>query len=355
MKTAYLKKIFEGKKVFITGHTGFKGTWLTCVLKILGAEIKGYSLLPEEKTLFNEIGLDEITSVFDDIRNKEKLQREILNFQPDFIFHLAAQPLVIKSYSEPAYTYDVNVLGTANLLESIIHLNNKSDVVIITTDKVYENNDEVQYFEENNLLGGYDPYSASKACTEILVSSFRNSFFNPELFTVHGKTLSTARSGNVIGGGDWNANRIIPDIVLSLTNNKPVRIRNPHSVRPWLHVLEPLAGYLMMAAQQSESNGLYEHTYNFGPEEPDHFSVQYLVEESIKFWGEGSWEIVEDTKHLHEAKTLRLSTIKANKKLNWKTRLKGLASIHSTLEWYKAQDKDRKKIMENQIREYFEI
>jgi CDP-glucose 4,6-dehydratase len=240
-----LSEFFRDKKVFISGHTGFKGAWLTVLLKQLGALIKGYALAPEnENDVYNVIWNDNIgESVIADIRDKERLKEEINIFQPDFIFHLAAQPLVRESYKKPAETFEVNVVGTANLLEGVINLKKKCTVVVITTDKVYRNKEVDILYAEDDILGGYDPYSASKACTELVVNSFRDSFFNVGQYTSHQKAIVTARAGNVIGGGDWNQDRLLPDIVRALESGIEIKIRNPNSIRPWQHVLEPLTGY----------------------------------------------------------------------------------------------------------------
>src|SRR5947207_383297 len=257
---------YSGKKVFVTGHTGFKGAWLMACLHFFGAKIKGYALEPEYKNgLFDLLQpLQFSENIIADIRDKDRLQNEIDSFQPDYIFHLAAQAIVRRSYKTPAETFDINVVGTANLLEAVNALAKKCTIVIITTDKVYQNKEQDILYNEQDVLGGYDPYSASKACTEIAVSSFLNSFFNPVAYEHHQKTIVTARAGNVIGGGDWSMDRIVPDIIISLQQHQTIEIRNPGAVRPWQHVLEPIAGYLLLAGRLSE--GLSKYTaYNFGP------------------------------------------------------------------------------------------
>src|ERR1051326_8202253 len=242
-----LSSYYSGKKVFITGHTGFKGSWLTACLHQLGAQLKGYALPPEyENALFNLLKpLLLIENTIADVRDKDRLQKEIDAFQPDFIFHLAAQPLVRRSYKIPAETFDVNVIGTANLLEVVNALSKKCSVIVITTDKVYQNREQDILYTENDVLGGYDPYSASKACAELVVSSFRNSFFNPNVYHQHQKAIASARAGNVIGGGDRSTDRIIPDIIRSLQEQKVIEVRNPAAIRPWQYVLEPIYGYLL--------------------------------------------------------------------------------------------------------------
>ena len=230
-----LRSWYEGKKVFVTGHTGFKGAWLTAVLHSLGARVKGYALEPDNRNgLFGVLEpLQLVDSVIADIRDPERLHKELRDFAPDYVFHLAAQPLVRRSYEIPAETFEVNVTGTAHLLEGVSRLDHPCRVIVITTDKVYENKETDTLYREEDLLGGYDPYSASKACAELVVSSFRHSFFNPATVAVHQKAIASARAGNVIGGGDWSKDRIIPDVVRSLAGNGTIEVRNPAAVRPW--------------------------------------------------------------------------------------------------------------------------
>lgn len=332
-----LQQIYNGKKVFVTGHTGFKGSWLITWLHQLGATVKGYALLPEnEKDIFNIVSPHlQIESIIADIRNKENLQQEILTFQPDFIFHLAAQPLVRRSYQIPAETFEVNAIGTANLLEAVIHLQKKCTIVIITTDKVYENKERNRSYKEKNRLGGYDPYSASKACTEIVTQSFHRSFFNINNINVHKKSVATARAGNVIGGGDWNKDRIIPDIINHLENNEPIPLRNPDAIRPWQHVLEPLGGYLLLAGMLNNSSKKVSASYNFGPGKKDHLTVKKLVTLAINNWGQGSWKDISDPSQLHEAGILKLNISLSKKELNWQPKLTSKEAIQWTIDWYK--------------------
>ncbi|MDB5223986.1 MAG: rfbG [Chitinophagaceae bacterium] len=332
-----LEKIYSGKKVFVTGHTGFKGSWLITWLHLLGASIKGYALQPEnEKDIYNIVSPHlHIESIIADIRDKQKLKQEILSFQPDFIFHLAAQPLVRRSYEIPAETFEVNVIGTANLLEALIHLEKKCTAVIVTTDKVYKNKERNKSYKEKNRLGGYDPYSASKACTELVSESFRNSFFNIENIDTHKKALAAARAGNVIGGGDWNKDRIIPDIINHLVSGEPIPVRNPKAIRPWQHVLEPLGGYLSLAGLLSFIPHDLSSSYNFGPKKKDHLSVEELVNTAINVWGEGSWKDISDASQPHEASILKLNIDKAKNELNWKPKLNSKEAIQWTIDWYK--------------------
>lgn len=332
-----LRSFYDGKKVFLTGHTGFKGTWLTALLYKLGATVKGYALEPQESKQFYELFLPgrHIQSVIGDIRDKEKMRREILSFQPDLIFHLAAQPLVLRSYEIPAETFEVNVVGTANLLEILRQVERRISIVIVTTDKVYENNEEKLMFKELDRLGGYDPYSASKACTEIVVDSFRNSFFNRHKFKQHKKAVSSARAGNVIGGGDWSNNRIVPDTAKALLNGCSIKVRNPEAVRPWQHVLEPLTGYLLLGAESYDQPERFSQPFNFGPYPEDHLTVKELVKEAIKVWGSGSFEVVESGEKHHEAKSLHLDISRALTELNWKPKLNASESVMWTMAWYK--------------------
>lgn len=347
---------YNGKKVFITGHTGFKGAWLITWLHLLGAELKGYALAPEdEQCLFNIISPEiDFENVIGDIRNKEKLHSEIQNFQPDFIFHLAAQALVRRSYEIPSETFEVNVIGTANVLEAVNRLSNKCTVIVITTDKVYENREIDYHYNENDVLGGYDPYSASKAATEIVVSSFRNSYFNPKNYLSHLKALASVRAGNVIGGGDWNKDRIIPDIVRSLKAGQPVNVRNPNSVRPWQHVLEPLSGYLLLGKLLDEFPGKFSGAFNFGPLPGDHLPVKDLVNIALECWGSGSWADKSNASEPHEAGLLQLDIEKAKKELDWQPKLSSKEAIQWTIDWYRQTFENVFDFSVQQIKDYQE-
>lgn len=328
---------YKGKKVFITGHTGFKGSWLMAWLHLLGADLKGYSLAPEnDHGLFNALaGQIKFQHIIGDIRDKEKLKKEILDFQPDFIFHLAAQALVRRSYEIPSETFEVNAIGTANVLEAVKGLEKKCTVIVITTDKVYHNRETDYHYNETDELGGYDPYSASKAATEMVVGSFRNSFFNPSQYLQHQKAVASVRAGNVIGGGDWNKDRIIPDIIRSLTADLPVAVRNPLAVRPWQHVLEPLAGYLSLGILLDEDFKKYSGSYNFGPLPDDHLSVKDLVQIALQCWGSGTWIDNTDVTQPHEAGLLKLDIAKVTTVLNWRPKLNSREAIEWTIDWYK--------------------
>jgi CDP-glucose 4,6-dehydratase len=332
-----LENTFKGKKVFLTGHTGFKGAWMLKTLSLLGAEIKGYALEPRTPNdLFCLIKGEKLCqSVIADLRDKKRLESEIVAFQPDFVFHLAAQPLVRLSYEIPAETFEVNVIGTANVLDAVKLLHKKCSVVLITTDKVYHNNEWEYPYRENDRLGGYDPYSASKACAELLIDSYRNSFFNSKDYGNHLKGIAVARAGNVIGGGDWSKDRLIPDIVRSLMANKPIVIRNPNSVRPWQHVLEPVVGYLSLGMHLENQPLKHSQAYNFGPHEGDTLAVQKMVQLAITAWGSGEYKIENADNSFHEAGLLKLDINKVKSEMNWIPKTNIESTINMTIFWYK--------------------
>lgn len=337
MELTMLNNFYKNKKIFLTGHTGFKGSWLLTWLHSLGATVKGYSLAPEqEKCLFNLVKNNiEFENIIADIRDKNNLEKSIVDFHPDIIFHLAAQPLVRRSYQIPSETFDVNVVGTCNILEAVNKLQKKCTVICITTDKVYENKEQNYHYKEEDILGGYDPYSASKAACEIAINSFRNSFFNREKYTQHQKAIVSARAGNVIGGGDFSEDRIVPDIARALQNNQIIEVRNPNAVRPWQHVLEPLNGYLLLAKMAYEKYDTIANAYNFGPNENDHLPVRNLVETAITAWGSGEWKDTSNENNVHEAGLLMLDINKAITELNWQPKLNSLQAIEWTMDWYK--------------------
>jgi CDP-glucose 4,6-dehydratase len=331
-----LENCYKGKRVLVTGHTGFKGSWLISILHGFGAIIKGYALAPEnEVNLYSEISGNSLCdSAINDLRNRSSLKRVVTDFQPDFVFHLAAQPLVRLSYEIPSETFEVNVIGTANLLDSIRLLEKKCIVILITTDKVYYNIESDHYYTENDRLGGYDPYSASKACCELLIDSYKNSFFNPSLYRKHRKSLAVARAGNVIGGGDWSQDRLIPDIVKALISKKNIIIRNPKAIRPWQHVIDPLFGYLELAYKLTIDPIKYVHPYNFGPNKFETISVEEMVVMSIRTWKNGTYSI-EKNDELHEAGLLMLDTSKAESELSWSAIFSTHEAIDRTIQWYR--------------------
>lgn len=332
-----LKNTYEGKKVFLTGHTGFKGSWMLRTLALLGAEVKGYALAPQtEDDLFYLINGETIcNSVIADLRAKERLKEELVSFQPDFVFHLAAQPLVRLSYEIPAETFEVNVIGTANVLDAVNLLEKPCSVVLITTDKVYHNYEWIYPYRENDRLGGYDPYSASKACAELVIDSYRNSFFNKKNYNQHKKALAVARAGNVIGGGDWSKNRLIPDIAKAFAERKPVTIRNPQSVRPWQHVLEPVIGYLILGGKLYSDPIKYSAAYNFGPQLSDALPVEEMLQLAIDNWGKGEYVVEQTEDQLHEAGLLKLDISKAVVELKWNPKMNARQAVSITMDWYR--------------------
>jgi CDP-glucose 4,6-dehydratase len=332
-----LKNIYSGKRVFVTGHTGFKGSWLIKILHDLGATIKGYALAPEnEINLYKEFNGDLLCdSIINDLRNRDVLKKAILDFQPDYVFHLAAQPLVRLSYEIPSQTFEVNAIGTANLLDAIRLLDKKCNIVLITTDKVYHNNEWEYPYRENDKLGGYDPYSASKACCELVIDSYKNSFFNTNKYTLHQKGIAVARAGNVIGGGDWSKDRLIPDIVKFLSKEEEIVIRNPNSIRPWQHVIEPIFGYLELGAKINLDPIKFGEAFNFGPNTSDALSVEEMVDKSIQCWGNGSYRAELNANNPHEAGLLKLDISKALNQLNWRPIFNAQTAIERTINWYK--------------------
>lgn len=341
---ADLKRTYKGKKIFLTGHTGFKGAWLLQTLKLLGAEVKGYALPPEnENDLYCLLNGDSLCqSVMADLRDSKRLSDEIISFQPDFVFHLAAQPLVRLSYEMPAETFEVNAIGTAHLLDGVRALEKSCSVVLITTDKVYHNKEWYYPYRENDRLGGYDPYSASKACAELIIDAYRNSFFNPKDIKTHQKGIAVGRAGNVIGGGDWAKDRLLPDIARALGNNQSVIVRNPVAVRPWQHVLESLVGYLLLGVKVENDPLQYSQAYNFGPLAEDALPVKKMVQIAISKWGKGDFAISGSTDQPHEAGLLKLDISKSIAALQWKPKFNAEKAIAYTMDWYKLffEDKD---------------
>lgn len=351
----YLHSVFEGKRVFVTGHTGFKGTWLVQILHWLGAEVKGYSLAPHKPIdLYHQVQGDDLCqSVTGDICDLQHLQREMVAFEPHFVFHMAAQALVRKSYDQPADTFMVNTQGTAHVLDALRSIYQPCVALMITTDKVYENPERGTAFKEDDKLGGYDPYSASKAAAEIVIDSYRRSFFNPSDYSNHEKAVASVRAGNVIGGGDFSDDRIIPDIVRALESDEVVGLRNPASVRPWQHVLEPLGAYLLLAAKMSEDPVRYSSAFNFGPRPEDMLTVEELTKIFLNCFGTGNYKNMMLDGAPHEAKLLVLDSSKAMDMIGWTGHLDAHTAIQWTAEWYadKAQSAHDKCMQ--QIQQYF--
>lgn len=329
------KPIFAGKKIWLSGHTGFKGSWLAEWLLLMGAKVTGYSLTPPTKpALFDQLGLAKrVDHQISDINNAAAVRESILAARPDFVFHLAAQPLVRASYRDPRDTFATNVLGSVHVMDALRDLKNPCTAVMVTTDKCYENRDWLHAYREDDPLGGHDPYSASKAAAEIAIASYRRSFFSGEDSLIR---LASARAGNVIGGGDWAEDRIVPDAIRSLTAGEPIAVRNPGSTRPWQHVLEPLGGYLALAAKLSTATKTDELAsgFNFGPSVKSNRTVGELVAEILKHWP-GTWKHTASDKALHEARLLHLNHDKAWHLLGWQPRWDFETTIRTTVDWYK--------------------
>jgi CDP-glucose 4,6-dehydratase len=338
MKNTKLAHAYNGKKVLVTGHTGFKGSWLCIWLKEMGAEIVGFSLEPEsDPNNFRACDLEhEFTHETGDVRDLERLLTVFKNYQPEFVFHLAAQSLVRRSYADPKLTFDTNVGGTVNALEAVRLTPSVRVFVNITSDKCYENREWVWGYRETDPMGGHDPYSASKGCAELAFSAYVSSFFGEKAFRGRKIGLASVRSGNVVGGGDWAEDRLIPDCVRSLVKSKAIGIRSPRAIRPWQHVLEPLGGYLWLGALLNDTAEKYSGPWNFGPSDADHLTVQKVVSRFIEFWGSGQWEdLSKDNDTLHEATTLRLCCDKAGTFLKWRNALGIDECLKMTAEWYK--------------------
>lgn len=326
---------WRGKRVFLTGHTGFKGSWLSLWLHTLGAEVTGYSLDPPTvPSLFVLAGVEKLLkSVIADVRDLDRLKREMTAAAPEIVIHMAAQPLVRDSYKIPVETYATNVMGTVHLLEAIRSTATVRAVVNVTTDKVYENREWAWGYRENEPLGGYDPYSNSKGCSELVTAAYRSSYFNPLAYDRHGVAVATARAGNVIGGGDWAIDRLVPDMIRAILAGQPVLIRNPHAIRPWQHVLEPLSGYLLLARRLFEDGAHYSEGWNFGPADEDAKPVQWLVEKLCVGWGDGASYELDADNHPHEAHYLKLDCSKARAELGWRPRWGLERTLESILRW----------------------
>ncbi|GAC1362625.1 MAG: CDP-glucose 4,6-dehydratase [Acidobacteriaceae bacterium] len=353
---------WRNKRVFLTGHTGFKGGWLALWLTKLGAEVRGYSLDPS--TTPNLLSAARISDTIDDIRgdirDSAALNSALQDFAPEVVFHLAAQPLVRYSYEDPIGTYETNVLGTARLLDAVRRTPSVRAVVSVTTDKCYENKEWLWGYRETDPLGGYDPYSSSKACAEIVSAAFRQSYFNPsQLYQPGGHTtaVATARAGNVIGGGDWSLDRLIPDLIAGFTRGEPVLIRRPHAIRPWQHVLEPLHGYILLAEKlltPSSEAANFATAYNFGPADDDAQPVQWIVEKMTRFWGDGASWILDPDPGVHEAGYLKLDASRARAHLGWRPRLPLETALQWLVEWYRAagRNEDLQALTFRQIAAY---
>lgn len=329
---------WAGRRVFVTGHTGFKGSWLVMWLRQMGAEVAGFSLAPAtEPSLFQVAGVaDGITSVIADIRDEEAVREQLVLAQPEIVFHLAAQPLVRYSYENPVETFQTNVVGTANLMNAVRFAPSVRAVVVVTTDKVYQNNEWDWPYREIDALGGHDPYSASKAATELVASSFRSSFFNVDEYHQHGVAIATARAGNVFGGGDWATDRLIPDIFRAHEAGQAPVLRNPSSVRPWQYVLEPVRGYLQLAQALVTDGPQFSESFNFGPDVSDVRSVGWIADEMATLLGVTDSWTHDEGNHPHEARTLRLDISKASATLGWNPRSNLRSGLSLTANWHRA-------------------
>ena len=347
---------WKGKNVLLTGHTGFKGSWLSIWLMKSGANVIGYSLDPPTKPNLFELAkvADGMISIKSNILDFENLKNVIKKYKPEIIIHMAAQSLVHHSYTNPHETFATNIMGTVNLFEVIRQLGNVKVVLNITSDKCYENKEQTKGYSETDTLGGYDPYSSSKGCAELITTAFRQSFFNPNEFSKHETLIASARAGNVIGGGDWASNRLIPDIVRALFDSKDLTIRNPQATRPWQHVLEPLSAYMLLIEKLWKEGPKYAEAWNFGPDDSDIKQVSWVVEHFIKKWGEKvNWKF--DSKETpHETQYLKLDCSKAKTKLGWHQHWNIETAIEKTVEWYKAlkEKKDMNEVTLSQVKEY---
>jgi len=344
-------ELWRDRRVFLTGHTGFKGGWLSLWLQSMGAEVHGYALNPPtEPNIFSvaEVNKGMASSVIADIREAGKLSQAMKLAKPEIVFHLAAQPLVRYSYAQPAETYEVNVMGTVNLLEAVRKTPGVKAVVIVTTDKCYENREWVWGYRENEAMGGFDPYSSSKGCAELVTAAYRRSFLEPA-----GIALASARAGNVIGGGDWAADRLIPDFLRAMDAGGTLKIRSPLSTRPWQHVLDPLCGYLMLAEQLYSGGAGFAEAWNFGPADEDARSVSWIVERMAEIHKNVNWQC-DQAPQPHEANYLKLDSSKARKFLNWQPRWRLQTGLRKTLEWHEAWRKteDMRTVPLTQIADY---
>lgn len=335
----FLSEAFRGRRVLVTGHTGFKGSWLCIWLNELGAEVTGVGLDPyseRDNFVLSGIGQRLKADIRADIRDGRRMAEMMAACQPEVVFHLAAQPLVRLSYELPVETYETNVMGTIHVMEAMRRTDSVRVGVMITTDKCYENREQIWGYRENEPMGGYDPYSSSKGCAELAISSWRRSFFNPlDYGTKHHVSLASVRAGNVVGGGDWAKDRIVPDCIRALEAGKPIDIRNPKAIRPWQHVLEPLSGYMLLAAKMLQEPTAYCEGWNFGPRAESITPVWEVAERIVKYYGRGELRDVSDSNALHEANLLMLDISKARVRLGWEPRTDIERCCQMTADWYR--------------------
>ena len=351
------QSFWEGKRVFLTGHTGFKGSWLSLWLQSLGAELTGYALTPPTNpSLFKAAKVEDgMKSIISDIRNLDTLQKAMHSAHPEIVIHMAAQPLVRHSYNNPVETYATNVMGSVHLLEAVRNVKGIKAVVNVTSDKCYENREWAWGYRENERMGGYDPYSSSKGCAELVTAAYRSSFFNPEHFEEHGVAIASARAGNVIGGGDWSDDRLIPDFIRAIVSGGTVVIRNPNAIRPWQHVLEPLNGYLLLVEKLYTQGSDFAEAWNFGPNDSEAKSVEWVIDRLITNWGDGArFKVDQAAANLHEAHFLKLDSSKAKMSLGWNPQWNATETILRICAWYKAHlnGQDMKIYALNEIDQY---
>ena len=344
---------WKNKRVLITGHTGFKGSWLSLWLQKLGAEVTGYARQAvDNPNMYTVVDIENgMNSVIDDVQNLESLILCIKENKPEIIIHMAAQALVRASYNDPVETYATNVMGTVNILEAVRCSHGVKAVVIVTSDKCYHNHGTEKGYQEDDAMGGYDPYSSSKGCAELVTSAYRNSYFNIKDYGQHGVAVASVRAGNVIGGGDWSEDRLIPDMITGFIKKESVKIRNPKAIRPWQHVLEPLEGYLVLSEKLYTEGSLYAEGWNFGPEKEDARPVSWLADSLVRHWGgDASWE-QDAAYHPHEAQCLMLDSSKVRERLEWFPQLPLDIALKWTVEWYKAytNNKNIREFTEHQI------
>lgn len=344
---------WHGRRVFLTGHTGFKGAWLAFWLRRLGAKVTGYSIdIPTDPSLFTSLRLtDDTAHIEGDVRDFGALSKALADANPEIVIHAAAQSLVRKSYDHPVETFETNVMGTVNLLQAARQLADLRVLVIVTSDKCYENREQGEAYRETDPMGGHDPYSASKGAAELVAASMGLSFFNPARYSEHRVAVATVRAGNVIGGGDWSADRLVPDLVRAFASGVPAQIRNPNSTRPWQHVLDALGGYLRLCECLFTDGPRFAGGWNFGPDPEAERNVAAIVETAVSLWGDGARFVQATGAAVHEAKVLRLDSSKARRELEWRPQFDGDAALHRTFEWYRSfyRGLDARKLSEDDI------
>lgn len=353
-------KFWLNKRVFLTGHTGFKGSWISLWLQLMRVELLGYALAPSSSpSLFNLAHVSSgMTSFFGDINDLKLLKKTMQDFKPDIVIHMAAQAIVRDSYANPIDTFRTNIMGTINVLEAVRNTNSVRSFINVTSDKCYQNTKKNNGYIEEDSIGGHDPYSTSKGCSELVTEAYRKSFFNKDYFSEHGVGIATARAGNVIGGGDWSRDRLIPDFVRSMVANKPIIIRNPSSIRPWQSVLDPLSGYLELTELLYKDGKKYSEPWNFGPDEKSEQQVEWLVNKLINYWGDSPGYLVKkDANELHEAEILKLNCNKAKNRLGWTSKLNLEETLKDLCDWHKfhLEGEDMRKFSVKQINKYMEI